>query len=141
MYINPTSFVNISFSKMISTKKVNENLYSVEDLNKTFLQYRKDSEYVNATALCKLLRPKCGNLLGQWLRSKTAMGLIHDLGWYLSDAKDIRPYYIDGTINNNIFIHPSMVFSLVLFLDPKYNYPICKLMQQIMRNNAIDDEF
>jgi hypothetical protein len=121
---------------MICTKKVSENLYEVRD-DTYFLQYRKDSEYVNATALCKMIRGKLDNALGRWLRYHTTAILLHDLGWHLADAQDTRPYYNDK-VTRDIFIHPTMVFNLVVCLDAKFNFPICMLMKQITCNGAIE---
>ena len=49
--------------------------------------------------------------------------------------------YVDGTVKNHTFIHPSLVGSLVIWLDPRYNYYICKLMQAIIRNSAIEMKY
>jgi KilA-N domain len=121
---------------MISTKQVGEKLFQVTDSHDNFLQYRQDSEYINASALCLLIKGKRTNMLGLWLRSRDATRLIKDLDWDLCDANDIRPYYIDSTIDHNTFVHPSLVFNLTMFLDYKFNFAICNLMKQIMLNCA-----
>ena len=123
---------------MISIVQLCDNLYSAKDAQNNFLHFQKDSEDVDASALCTMIKGR-GNWLGQWLRSKTTSSLINDLEWYLDDTGNI-PYFVDGTVKNHTFIHPSLVGSLVIWLDPRYNYSICKLMQAIIRNSAIDNE-
>ena len=120
---------------MISIKKVGENLYRAYD-DKIWLEYYKESEYVNATALCKLIcRRDC---LERWMATKQCKDLMFALGRDLEDASYIvEPVcYI---VDESTFIHPSLVPHLSTWLGPKYNYPVCKLQKQIMYNNVVDN--
>jgi len=96
--------------------------------------YVKQSEYVNATALCMFARGR--NVLNHWLENATTKRLMKVLDQQLEDRFNVAEP-ITLNINNCTYIHPSLVPHLATWLGPCYNYPICKLLQHVIRTPVV----
>jgi hypothetical protein len=93
--------------------------------------YRNDekpdyNEYVNGTEFCFHYRRK--HCLDQFLYSQLAVQLINEL-----KLDEVVPSMKILNKNSQVefYIHPSLAPHMAVWIHPKFNYPVCKMLQAI----------
>src|SRR3981189_2893974 len=118
---------------MISLVQHDKNIWKASDGTLELL-YCKDTEYINATQLYFFVSKT--HCLDKWLSSNHTLKLEYHLRGQLGDGCTTQ-FKIDTKNGSDIYIHPSLLPHLANWFGPKYNYPICKLLQKIMINTAM----
>ena len=117
---------------MIALTPLYKNIWKATGFDIEF-NYAKDTEYVDVAPLTiKARRKEC---LPMWLATQNAQALVQglrDCGFVPTQSLECAP----GTTRT--FIHPSLVPHLATWLHPKFNYPVCKLLQTITNNARVE---
>ena len=119
---------------MISSRQVSNNLCIVF-YNSLWLEYFKDSEYINATGLCKQIRKR--NCLIHWKRNQTTIKLMQALNKELKEQYNMEDA-VCFEMNGATFIHPSLAPHLATWLGVEFNYPVCQMLKHIIATNEVD---
>src|SRR3977135_1361509 len=118
---------------MISLVQHDNNIWKASDGTLELL-YCKDTGYINATQMCRFICKK--NRVKDWSRTAHTVAVETHLLRQLSDDGQTR-FKVDTKAGSEVYIHPALTIHLANWFGPKYNYPTCKLLQQITINTAM----
>ena len=114
---------------MIALTPKHESVWKASD-GELEIYYDKSSQYVDGTALCKRVRMRHGGMLDMWLNGKSSViCMVDDLRDRGFEPTKVITYA--GNVDH-VFIHPTLAPHWAMWLEPKLNYQMCKLMEAIV---------
>ena len=96
--------------------------------------YCTETEFINATQLCYFIRKR--DCLEKWYRTDAALRLQFHLNKQLEPGSPTE-FKVKTNKGWDCYIHPALALHLATWFGMHYNYPMCKLLQQITINTTL----